>query len=99
MLSRVVLLLLSSTVLSCVHKIVDARVIVGKRYVETDRNMLPELELDLLPDTSSELWKSVNTAFLQKNYKKIEDDMRKFLRANPAHPVALSDRSLLQLSH
>ena len=69
-LSRVVLLLLSSTVLSCVHKIVDARVIVGKRYVETDRNMLPELELDLLPDTSSELWKSVNTAFLQKNYKK-----------------------------
>ncbi len=90
MLSRVVLLLLSSTVLSCVHKIVDARVIVGKRYVETDRNMLPELELDLLPDTSSELWKSVNTAFLQKNYKKIEDDMRKFLRANPAHPVALS---------
>ena len=90
MLSRIILFLLSSITLSCVHKIVDTRVIVGKRYVETDRHMLPELDLDLLPDTSSEVWKSVHTAFLQKNYKKIEDDMRKFLRANPAHPVALS---------
>lgn len=76
--------------LSCVHKIVDTRVIVGKRYVETNKHMLPELKLGLLPDNSSELWKAVHTAFLQKNYKKIEDDMRKFLRVNPANSIALS---------
>lgn len=88
--SKVILFLLSSTWWSCAHKIVDTRVIVGKRYVEADKNILPELDLNLLPDTSSELWKAVNTAFLQKNYKKIEDDMRRFLRTSPAHPVALS---------
>ena len=88
--SKVILFLLSSTWWSCAHKIVDTRVIIGKRYVEADKNILPELDLNLLPNTSSELWKTVNTAFLQKNYKKIEDDMRRFLRTSPAHPVALS---------
>lgn len=90
MLTKILLFLLSSVWWSCAHEIVDTRVIVGKRYVEADRNILPELDLNLLPDTSSELWKSVNTALLQKKYKKIEDDMRKFLRTSPAHPVALS---------
>ena len=90
MISKVVLLVLSSIVLSCAHRLEDIHVIVGKRYVETDKHLLPELDLDLLPDTSSELWKATNTAFLQKNYKKIEADMRKFLRTNPVQEVAFS---------
>ncbi len=90
MLSKVILLVWVSIALACAHRAADTRVIVGKRYVEADKYLLPELDLDLLPETSSELWKATNTAFLQKNYKKIEDDMRRFLRVNPAHPVALS---------
>ena len=90
MLGRLGLLLASSVWLACVHTVTDARVIIGKRYVEANDYLLPQLDLDLLPDTSSELWKTVNTDFLQKNYKKIEDDMRKFLRRNPTHATALN---------
>ena len=90
MLGKLGLLLASSVWLACVHTVTDPRVIIGKRYVEANDYLLPQLDLDLLPDTSSELWKTVSTDFLQKNYKKIEDDMRKFLRRNPAHTTALS---------
>ena len=90
LIKTILLLLLSSMAISCAHTKVDPRVIVGKRYIEANDYLLPELDLALLPPTSSELWKAVNTSFLQKNYKKIEDDMRKFLRNNPAHPVAIN---------
>lgn len=90
MLGKVTLLLLSVMAHACVHTVVDARVIVGKRYVESNSYLLPELNLDLLPELSSPLWQEVNAAFLQKDYKKIEENIRKFLRNNPAHKVALS---------
>lgn len=84
------LLLLGLLVVSCAHtEVKDSRIIVGKRSINS-LYLLPKLQLDRLPNNSHPLWKSVYINLAQKNYRKIETDMRRFLRQNPGHIEALT---------
>ena len=84
------LLLLGLLVVSCAHtEVKDSRIIVGKRSINS-LYLLPKLQLDRLPNNSHPLWKSVYINLAQKNYRKIETDMRRFLRQNPGHLEALT---------
>lgn len=88
---QVVALFFFSTIFSsCLHqRQVDTRAIVSKRSIQS-KYLLPELDLSLLPDNSSPLWKVVHTSILQKNYAKVEDEISRFLQNNPGHVKALS---------
>lgn len=84
------LLLLGLLIVSCAHtEVKDSRIIVGKRSINS-LYLLPKLQLDRLPNNSHPLWKSVYINLAQKNYRKIETDMRRFLRQNPGHIEALT---------
>ena len=84
------LLLLGLLVVSCAHtEVKDSRIIVGKRSINS-LYLLPKLQLDRLPNNSHPLWKSVYINLAQKNYRKIETNMRRFLRQNPGHIEALT---------
>ena len=84
------LLLLGLLIVSCTHtEVKDSRIIVGKRSINS-LYLLPKLQLDQLPNNSHPLWKSVYINLAQKNYRKIETDMRRFLRQNPGHSEALT---------
>lgn len=83
-------LLLLLIISGCTHtEIKNSRIIVSKRSVNS-LYLLPKLQLDRLPNNSHPLWKSVYINLAQKNYQKIETDMRRFLRQNPGHIEALT---------
>ena len=85
------LLLIGLLVISgCTHtETKNSRIIVSKRSVNS-AYLLPKIQLDRLPTNSHPLWKSVYINLAQKNYHKIEMDMRRFLRQNPGHIEALT---------
>lgn len=87
---QIVILIFFSILSSCLHqRQIDARAIISKRAVQS-KYLLPELDLELLPDNSSPLWKLIHTSLRQKNYAKVEDEIRRFLQNNPGHTGGLS---------